>query len=237
MSPNLIKFLPKSLTFLHFSISDADDIWFDYNTGESIDPLSDLPEYSIHEECLSNGFDWTDSSLLPPGLTRLELDHADELGDSFLFYHQLPTLQHLDLQDSLHFSDVSIPLLSSHLTCLNLETSSMISGKSFQFLPRCLSYINLDSSKSIFDSDIQHLPRTLKCAYFGVAKELTDKCLQDLPHLEFLSLRGNAKISSSFYASFPCSLRSSQSPGSVELHGWSIRYGEICTPSNLRNLC
>ena len=187
VTPNLIKFLPKSLTYLHLYTLSHLITWFDCNTGQRIDSVSELPEYSIYEKCLSTSFDWKDFSPLPSTLTYFNLTSALQLGDSFLLHRNLPNLLELNLSSSRHLTDLSIPLLPSHLTTLALGSTSQISGKSFQFLPRCLVTLFLNSAESILDSDIQHLPQTLKYGSFDKTIHLTELCIPHLPpHLERL---------------------------------------------------
>lgn len=228
MTPNLIKHLPKSLTFLHLAMPVANSYWFDCNTGERVEPISKLADYSIHEKCLSNNFDWKNSSPLPSTLTYLHLPNANELGDSFLEYQQLPHLLQFSLEQSMYFTDLSISLLPPHLTALDLRSSSMVSSKSFEYLPRSLLELNLNSSESIFDSGIQHLPRTLKYAYLSHAIHLTDVCIPHLPpHLEMLYMSLNSQITPSSFPKFPYSLRSSQRHKPAEFSSWHIHRGVV----------
>ena len=213
-------------------VKNGDTIQVHYHgkltTGETFDSIAKLADYSIHERCTSNNFDWKNSSCIPPTLSYLKLNGFDELGDSFLLHQQLPNLLELNLDASKHFSDLSIPLLPAHLTGLNLDSSSKISGKSFEFLPRCLLRLHLDSSKSIFDSDIQHLPRTLKHVELNRAIHLTELCIADLPpHLEYLSMLQNSKISSSSFPNFPYSLRSHKFSTAVSFKRWKSEWGKV----------
>ena len=231
MSPNLFKFLPGSLTSFRMSMYSSSENWIDYATGSTYESISELPEYLVHENCVSKSFDWKDCPPLPPRLTCLAISHAFELGDSFIRHHlhqQLPNLLELSMGNSKHFTDLCIPLLSPHLTTLNLRSSSNITGKSFEFLPRCLTLLNLNRSDSIFDSDIQHLPRSLKHAYLKRAIQLTDSCISELPpHLETFCLKYNSQISPSSVPYFPYTLRSYLGHSSAEFFYWSIRGGEI----------
>lgn len=227
MSPNLFKFLPKSLTHVELKIIDSEDVWFDEITGEAIFTVSTLPEYTTHMNCLSTCFDWKDPHPLPPTLTYLSVRDDSEFGDSFLKNQQLPNLQTLKL--GANFTDLSIHLLPPHLTYLGLWNSSSISGKSFSFLPRTLTYLQLRSSESIFDADIQHLPRALKAVILNSAIHLTNSCIPDLPpHLEVLNLLRNSQITPSSFPSFPYSLRAYHSDPRARFLTWEIYEGRIC---------
>jgi len=227
MSPNLIKFLPKSLTSLRLCSLEPSDPWFDYNTGNRLDSVSEHPEYSTHENCVTNSFDWKDSSL-PPTLTCVELTNTFQLGDEFLADQHLPNLLELRLTQSKNFTDSSVPLLSPHLTTLDLRSSSEISGKSFRFLPRRLISLDLKRSKSIFDDDIKHLPRTLTSIDFSHAIHLTDLCIPDLPpHLAELNILYNTQITPSAFPLFPYPFRSSQLLKQATFAHWKIIQGVV----------
>lgn len=239
MSPNFTKFLPKSLTFLHLwmTASKSKGAWFDYISGERVESISKLPEYSTHMNCLSKSFDWKDTSPLPSTLTYFGMSHADDLADTFMEHQQLPNLFELRLTESTNLSDLTIPYLSPSLKSLDLASSSAISGKSFQFLPKCLTSLNLSSSEQIFDSDIQHLCRTLKFVFFSSAIHLTELCLRDLPpHLEILDLSDNSLISPYYFLRFPYSLQSIQIPHSVDLKTWYVKYGQIWVRNGIQPL-
>lgn len=200
MSPKLIQFLPKSLISLQLSCAGSSDLWFDYKTGETIESVSTLPEFLIHENYGSN-IDWKDDLALPTSLTEIKLWDFEELGDSFLLNQKFRNLIELDLRLAKHFTDLSIPYLHPRITDINLSASSNISGKSFQFLPRALAKLSLSSSKSIFD--IEHLPRTLICVELNSAIHLTDLCAPKFPrYLEKLILSQNSQITPSSFPSF-----------------------------------
>lgn len=195
MSPNMIKFLPKSLTNLSLSFTRHDNPWFDIDTGKKIGPVTKLPEYTIHQNCSLSSFDWKDYSSIPPTLTLCNLSNEYKLGDSFLLCQQLPNLQELFFEESKHFTDLSILLLPPNLTALRIPYLSMISGISFRFLPRHLTSLDLTYSESIFDSDIQHLHELWpKLAWIRQYTWLTCAFL-DLPqHLEELAMMYNSLI-------------------------------------------
>ena len=228
MSPNFFKSLPKSLTSLTLICNPPSSPWFDCNTGKRLDTISKHPEYFTHEICVSNCFDWKDSSCLSSSITSLIMIGFDQLGDTFMLNQQLPNLLELDLGNSKHLSDLSIPLLSAHLTVLDLWSSSRVSGKSFEILPRGLLSLHLNSSESIFDDDIQHLPRTLKRVEMNKAIHLTDLCISDLPpHLEHLELKSSTLITPSSFPHLPYSLRSYQHRIVGIFRSWYIGRGII----------
>lgn len=195
---------------------------------------------------------------LPPGLTRLKIQHARHWSDAAM--GALPRgLLHLTLhrvRDGLTTAFVSLlprPLLSLSLFCeesyiegehlaslppgltrLELScTNGKISDHHLALLPRSLVLLDMSHAVALTDACISLLPRGLTRLYFRHNNRLTGRCAPDLPRgLRYLSLSSCTSFSSASFKDLPNTLTQLVIPKARNIYGSDLKH----LPNSIRNL-